>query len=520
MQLANKNSQGLKNAYCSDSREFEGNNLFLTNRNEFINRLLIVILIILTVILQLIISIKVPHITSDSIEYLALGESIFHGRGFVTINDAGEYIPNIIRSPGYPIYLAACKFINNDNIKCALITQVIIFTSTLLLLYKCIFDKFKSVALIVFQICILLSPTVTAYTGIIGPESLTVSLLILLVLQLINNRFPLIRSFASGVLAGNLTLLRYNLIFLAVFIPIYYFLTDKTMKRMMLSALGLVMVLAPWTYRNYQEFDRVTPILTFSKDWSMYTYIENYHGIMVGHRLSRNDWPDSLELNILRSEVEEINKKIGVPVDSNLLYFWGDKNYNTIELQNKAAYELSVLKIDKMKQVGFLDYAARRIFLMSPFAWITKSYPPFVPRVISICLILFSLIILVVSIFALRFLLNSSIRQILTLFVLSGFLVCYSSISAVILPIILFVFLMYQYDSLDRLLVLSIGIFYHYSLIPMILHLEARYTVPARPFIYLLSSVYLSHIYSHSLNKLLSYIATCKFTESFRGTSK
>lgn len=203
-------------------------------------------------------------IQGDTPSYLAsIINLIEHGYYTTDVNSADAYAS---RLPGYPFFLGIFFLIfGTTNIllvsKIVVITQIIMSSITSVVVYKIINQLFSNNAY-AFIVAILFSiyPFSLVWTSVLYAESISIDLLIwtyYFILFQKNNRDIVF----AGILAGISVLVRPQLIFLWVVMPVYMFIKNNySLKNSIQGSLIFILVsismYSIWPLRNYINHDK------------------------------------------------------------------------------------------------------------------------------------------------------------------------------------------------------------------------------------------------------------------------
>jgi 4-amino-4-deoxy-L-arabinose transferase-like glycosyltransferase len=213
------------------------------------NRKAAVTILILAFVIRLAFILLVPlhPLETDAKDYDRLGLSLSQGLGYV--NDIGE--PTAMRPPVYPVFLGAIYFIAGHHLFWVRLLQAILGAGTCLLTFfiaTIVFDR-KTAMLSGFLCCFY--PHLIVRTSEIMSENLFAFLLLLgiWILMTRNSSFSL---WVPGMIFGLALLTRSNLILLRQ--------KRSFLKRAAFFISGVLLVLLPWTIRNYSRLHSFVPL--------------------------------------------------------------------------------------------------------------------------------------------------------------------------------------------------------------------------------------------------------------------
>jgi 4-amino-4-deoxy-L-arabinose transferase-like glycosyltransferase len=208
--------------------------------------------------------VAVHHVfpNADIIRYDRLAENLLHG--VYSSCTAPPYLPEFERTPGYPVFLAAVRFVAGAGLYKAIVAQAAVHAGAIVALYwlalaivrqrtiaslAAIFWAFEP-----FALYYVLSPFSEYLSTALQLAALTGFVLWL-------------RSGSRWAMAGAIVAQAYaaytrpNLMALPVFLLALSFVVKRTRIRTIRKGLGvliagLLLALVPWTIRNYQAFGK------------------------------------------------------------------------------------------------------------------------------------------------------------------------------------------------------------------------------------------------------------------------
>lgn len=198
----------------------------------------------------------------DAYQYDTIGWNIASGAGFSMIPG----IPTPERAPGFPFFLSVLYFIFGHSLLIATLAQATLGALTCLLLYdaaKRLFDEGTAMAA---SLLACFYPVLVVYTGLLLSETLFTFLLVLCLDLFVRseNGEKRIWLILSGAALGLATLTRATTILFpaAIFIALFLSGAGRTLKKSALVFLAFVLVILPWTMRNYAQFKVFLPVAT------------------------------------------------------------------------------------------------------------------------------------------------------------------------------------------------------------------------------------------------------------------
>jgi len=228
--------------------------------------------LIIAAMVQIIGDITLAPKTFDSVEYLALSESLFHNRGYSAsagLNGFHHFIgesPTRMRQPGYPVFLVLTYWALGRSTLVVRIIQLVMLLGSL-----CLVESIAAISLrdSHWPISILIVACYFPWlwtSCLILSESLFIFLLSMSVYFIARALFTpqrLKSSLLAGMTLGLLALVRPIGLIVSCF-SLIPFLVRYGLKGGVRSwsvcAAATVLVLTPWSIRNLRSFGELTPI--------------------------------------------------------------------------------------------------------------------------------------------------------------------------------------------------------------------------------------------------------------------
>ena len=226
-----------------------------------------------------------PRPGSDASEYDSFAWNLAQGRGYSGISpdvngpDGQPLVhPTAYRSPGTSALWAGLYLSFGHRYSVVLISQCVLDTLTILLIFaigrKCFSDKVALMAAAIYAVW----PTALMYSSQLGSEPLYTFLFcgfILLSLQFAE-RASWARAVAAGILLGLAMLVRGNAVLMvALMIPwsVWQFRrTPRLLVRGLAISVVALLMIVPWTIRNYRIFHGFVPFQTEGGDTLLGSY--------------------------------------------------------------------------------------------------------------------------------------------------------------------------------------------------------------------------------------------------------
>lgn len=234
---------------------------FMYNKLER-NKKYFKIIIFLGILIRVFFILKVPcEPISDFQKYQQIATNIFMGKGHYYLGN-----PIAFQPMGYPFILGCFyKLIGSNNIILGKALNVVFSSVTLIIILKILFkiSNNKKLIYITYTIITFL-PNYIVYNNVLGSEILVTLLLsIIIYLQLcdFNNN---LRYVLIGLFIGLATLTKPFFILYPIIVAIIQWLKNKnikdTSKIFFVSFTIMCLVISPWTYRNYKNFNLFIPV--------------------------------------------------------------------------------------------------------------------------------------------------------------------------------------------------------------------------------------------------------------------
>lgn len=210
-------------------------------------------------------------VTLDSADFSRVGWSIAQGHGIPPTNRDPAGGPSAFRPPAYPAFLAAVYFVAGQEAPpAARFVETVLGTLTVALIGLIALRIWgKRVAMIALGIAAVAPPLVVMSNALIS-EALFVPLLLGAVacaLQARRSARPLRWALFTGLLVGIAELTRTNAIVLLIPLGIALWTAapgrrGRALLRPAVAVAVAVLIVAPWTIRNYLVFHAFVPVST------------------------------------------------------------------------------------------------------------------------------------------------------------------------------------------------------------------------------------------------------------------
>lgn len=200
-------------------------------------------------------------VTGDGVGYEQIARNLLEGYGF-SMEAAPPYLPDMIRTPGYPLFIAAIYWLFGYRPEMVTLAQNLLSLGLLLIGYLLAKRLFGPKAAMFAAALMALDVGGIILANVTFTETLFIMLFV-------SATYCLFRSFDSprgidwmagaGLLLGLATLVRpASLYLLIVLLPLIWWMMryswrEKGIRTIIFGAVFLLM-LAPWSYRNFRVF--------------------------------------------------------------------------------------------------------------------------------------------------------------------------------------------------------------------------------------------------------------------------
>lgn len=193
----------------------------------------------------------------DGIEYDFLATHLLNGQGFVT----AEGRPYGFRSPGFPFFLTLLYALFGRSYLAIRLTNALLGALTGLLVYFFTKRVWRWQTGIIASLGVAVHPLLIYFTGMIYPECLM--LFLVAVVFLLANHAAQSRRIGEmaplGLASGFLVYLRPSLLAFGLGQMVWVWLSYETVRKRLLAcvvlAVVIVLVIVPWSVRNFLVFD-------------------------------------------------------------------------------------------------------------------------------------------------------------------------------------------------------------------------------------------------------------------------
>jgi 4-amino-4-deoxy-L-arabinose transferase-like glycosyltransferase len=218
---------------------------------------ILIFFLALTVRIIFIFSIHHGPLENDAEEYNRLAIFLSQGKGYVNVD--GE--PTAYRPPIYPLFLGIIYFVAGYDLLWVRLIQAVIGAGICIFVYFIATKVLDKRAAILTGIFCSLYPPLIVNVSEIMTETLFTFLLVLAIWLIISSK-SMLNLLLCGLVFGLALLTRSFIIFFFPFLLYWLLMHDKnkSKKGIVLLFLGILLVLSPWTIRNYLQFNRFVPL--------------------------------------------------------------------------------------------------------------------------------------------------------------------------------------------------------------------------------------------------------------------
>ena len=203
-------------------------------------------------------------LAGDEIEYDLEGKFIAAGDWFWSSTPYGIPHPSAWKTPAYPLFVGVLYSLGGENPDAVMLLQVLVLgplTITLTwLLGRRLFGPWVGTAAAFIA---AVHPFIWQYEARLFAEALAVPLTLGILLLVLDRRPDMARVVAAGALSGVLILVKPSaLTILAAVVPaiLIGWGWRRGLSRAAVALAACALVIAPWTIRNYAEFDSFLPL--------------------------------------------------------------------------------------------------------------------------------------------------------------------------------------------------------------------------------------------------------------------
>lgn len=277
---------------------------------------------------------------SDFLWYHELALSLISNNGYRIKGVLTAYEPI-----GYPAFLALIYYFFGANIVFPKIANIILSSIGMTFLYRISGKYISKKSGIICTLFIAILPVNIVYTSVLSTEILFTTLYIILTYFILKGSNKTALNILMGIILGILALIKpYMLIYPAVILAMQFFCNVKISKTLIANfcviTLSMIVIILPWTIRNYIVFDKFIPVST-NGGYNLYVNNNPY---------ANGGWQDPFKFPnspMLKYEFSDIG-------------FWDEIKVD--EEGKKLAVEWIVKNPDKFLKLGFIKL--KRVFII------------------------------------------------------------------------------------------------------------------------------------------------------------
>jgi 4-amino-4-deoxy-L-arabinose transferase-like glycosyltransferase len=228
------------------------------------HRRALVTCLMIGLVMRIGIALALPGMAGDGPAYEQLAWNLAHNSSYSTRSEP-PYQPSLMKSPGYPIFLAGVFLAVGRSHLAVRVVQAVLDTLTVLVVY--LVARQVSAPAVLAGCIAALSPFIAIYARYLLSEVLATFMAALTLLAALRamDRPRALRFFSTGVCLGILVLIRPDFALLPALAIAYfgialYLKEQRLSAAVMLIALGSILPLAPWTVRNAVVFRSFQPL--------------------------------------------------------------------------------------------------------------------------------------------------------------------------------------------------------------------------------------------------------------------
>ncbi|WP_051931826.1 glycosyltransferase family 39 protein [Clostridium sp. KNHs214] len=198
---------------------------------------------------------------SDFKKYQIIATNIFIGNGHSYLGK-----PTAFQPMGYPYTLGYFyKLMGSNNIFLGKILNLLLSSITLIIILLILLKLCKNILSVhIAYTIITFIPNYIAYNNVLGSEILITFLLSVIIYLQLCNFNVIIRYITMGIFIGFAALTKPFFLVYTIMISLIYWLKNKnkkeTFKLFFITTIFMLIVVAPWTYRNYKKFNLIIPV--------------------------------------------------------------------------------------------------------------------------------------------------------------------------------------------------------------------------------------------------------------------
>lgn len=223
------------------------------------------------------------QLSPDCGEWLSVASDIASGKGF----------GDTWRPPGYAAYLGILMFVFGKSILVMRLFNVLLGSLTCVLIYHAGKKVFSQAVGRIASALVCFYPYLIAYTGdLISETFLTFLIALSMLMLLVTSEKPVLRNIVlTGVILGITSLTKSTVLPFFGIACLWLWWRTKSMKTGFLAGILTLLVISPWTIRNYFYYKAFIPISTGGKS----LYLSSCDGALLLETAGEFDKPQSIE---------------------------------------------------------------------------------------------------------------------------------------------------------------------------------------------------------------------------------
>lgn len=228
------------------------------------NKKILLLIYLLSVSIGLLFVIIKPIAYINNTEYEGYARNILSGNGF-SGETQSPYYPDVYRTHGYSLFLAAIYLVFGINNFAVVLIQVLLNAAVCLFVFYIAKRYFSVKFSYIISIAVAIYPFTAMWVHVTYAETLCIFLFSLGLFLFENGREANKRIFffLSGIAYGYCLLVRPGTALMPVFLTISYLLVSNFKKiwmSLIIFNLGVFLIWSPWIIRNYEVTKRFIPL--------------------------------------------------------------------------------------------------------------------------------------------------------------------------------------------------------------------------------------------------------------------
>ncbi len=388
-----------------------------------------------------------PWMTGDSKRYLSLSDELKnnYSYGLATIDG---FEPEGMRSPGYPVFVLASKTLLDNSDFGIILIQIILYFASIWLVWRVTCKLFNKTCGLIFLLVSSIYPFIMYSVGQISPEIPTVFLFSLSFYLLLD--LSLFRVAVVAALIAITAYFRPNLVFLnGILFFSLIFVDYRDWRKPLWVFIMSVLIMFPFTLRNYLVFGRPTPLPIVSGSGNSLMFASWMSKVSIDSvvKYNRGEINEEIRHSGMLEQIAEINRQVGVPENT---IFSTVESYPTNKSKIQANELLTKYALQNISEdrIGF----SKTVISNSIRMWFTSHIPEEFPLWLRATFLIEGILVFLLAVFGLLKILRERTKQ-------NEFIMIYLT-----------------------------GIFGYFIITLSWLHTEARYTITVRLFVLMLAS--------------------------------